>query len=148
MSGPTGHFRQNVLLAALGSVAVLIVGVSLWARSTAGESDSSSSVAAVQPAAVAAVPPAPDSTLPGTARNFVPTSQAAPWVYIVGSDAEAAELQTAAASIPAGSEVIVVGSTDEANALESVILGLNPASEAGGAPPVRVMILGSLASGR
>lgn len=78
----------------------------------------------------------------------LPPGTRAVWVYIVASEAEAADLKTAIASVPgAPSFVMVASSAAEAQAISDFELGLNSAREAAGEPPVVVRMAGSLASG-
>ena len=141
MSNAPRRFGRNALLAAIGGGAVLgaVVVAGLWAHSDSREATAPAEAAAVQP-----------SINPAAAPVAINPSLKSPdmvWVYIVGSEAEAAELRTSAASVPGSpSQVMVLGSSAEAKWAADFLLGVNPVRAQAGQPEVKVMVLGSLAN--
>jgi hypothetical protein len=141
MSAAPRRFGRNALLVAIGGGAVLgaVVVAGLWARSDSRETTAPAEAVAVQP-----------SFNPATAPVAVNPSLKSPdmvWVYIVGSEAEAAALRTAAASVPGSpSQVIVLGSSADAKNAASWLLSLNSVRAEAGQPEVRVLVVGSLAN--
>ncbi len=141
MSSAPHRFGRNALLAAIGGGVVLgaVVVAGLWARSDSRE--------AAAPAEVAVVKPAPNAALAPVAVSPALKSPDMVWVYIVGSEAEAADLRTAAGSVPGSpSQVIVVGSKAEANYAADLYRSLNQVRAQAGQPQVEVRVLGSLAN--
>jgi len=141
MPGAPRRFGRNALLAAIGGGAVLvaIAGAGLWARSDSRETSSPVETAAVQPAA--------NPVAGAVSANPAMKGPDMVWVYIVGSEAEAADLRTAAASVPGSpSKVIVVGSKAEANFAADLYRSLNSVWAQAGQPQVEVRVLGPLAN--
>ena len=140
MSNAPRGFGRNALLATIGGGVVLMaaVGAGLWARSDSHEASAPAEAVAVQPSSNALVAPA------STAQ--VLKSPGVTWLYIVGSEAEAATLRNAASSVPGSpSEVILVGSKGEANYAVNLWRDLNTVRVPAGLPEVRVIVAGSLA---
>ena len=141
MSGSPRGFGRNAVLAAVGGSVVLmaVVGGGLWARSDSREASAPAEAAAVQPPSNTLVAPV------GAAQ--VLKSQDMVWIYIVGSEAEAAELRNAAASVPGSpSQIIVLPSSAEARYAADLHLGLNSVRAAVGQPQVKVLMVGQLAA--
>jgi len=141
MSNAPGRFGRKAFLAGIAGGAVLgaVVVAGLWARSDRREATAPAEAAAVQPAINPAAAP--------VAINPLLKSPDTVWVYIVGSEAEAAELRTAAGSVPGSpSQVIVVGSRAEADYAAELHGSLNSLRAQAGQPEVKVLVVGSLAN--
>ena len=137
----SGRFGRNALLAGIAGGAVLgaaVVG-GLWVGSDSRDAGTPDEAAAVQQSIEPAAAP--------LAINPTLKSPDAVWVYIVGSEAEAADLRRAAASVPGSpSQVIVMGSRAEATFAANLYRSLNQIQAQAGQPQVEVRVLGSLAN--
>ncbi|MBA4181824.1 MAG: hypothetical protein C0506_14635 [Anaerolinea sp.] len=147
MPGGPRHLGHGRLLAALGGAALLIAvaGAGLWARAGTDESSPATESALSLPSLNTAAP----ASIAGVSANAarVGKAQDVVWIYVVGSQAAAAELLNAAAGVPGSpSQVVVAASQAEADFYSSAFVAHNDLRAAAGEPRVKVLLLGEFAA--
>jgi hypothetical protein len=146
-SGSRRRFSRTALLATVGGGAVLVAvaGAGLWARSSNSESSSQAVANVHAPLNTTGAPASIADTSPVTTQAH--QNHDLVYVYIVGSEAEAAELRNAATGVPGWpSQVVVASSRAEADFEATAFGAQNDTRAAAGQPQVRALVVGQLAA--